>query len=347
MQRLIMVSTTFALIWVIGFASESARAQGKKPDPRTEFLEPEKAGPDFAVQGEYEGEVAGKGKLGAQVIAHGDGKFALVFLPGGLSADKVRADDKFRIKAVDAKTVDGKTTITPKAGWTGEFSNGVLIGKTKEGDAFSLKRVLRQSPTLSTKPPAGAVVLFDGSSANEWEGGKLVDGLLFHVDNKWATSKKVFRDFQAHVEFRVPFMPFARGQGRANSGVYLAQRNKNSRPGYEIQVLDSFGLDGKIDECGAIYGQKAPLLNMCFPPLSWQTFDIEFKAARFTKDGAKAVGPILTLHHNGVKIHDNLELQENSYTGGEKTLADKPGAFMLQNYVGKVYYRNIWVVEKP
>jgi DNA invertase Pin-like site-specific DNA recombinase len=179
-----------------------------------------------------------------------------------------------------------------------------------------------------------------------WLRNRLLGGKLARAE-QWATSKKVFRDYQAHVEFRDPFMPFARGQGRANSGVYLDQCNKNSRPGYEIQVLDSFGLDGKIDECGAVYGQKAPLLNMCYPPLSWQTYDIQFKAARWNKDRTKAASPVLTVHHNGVKIHDNIELQENYLTGGEKSLADKPGALMLQNYVGKVYYRNIWVVEKP
>jgi hypothetical protein len=222
----------------------------------------------------------------------------------------------------------------------------MLTGKTKEGDAFALKRVIRQSPTLGAKAPAGAVVLFDGSSADEWEGGKLVDGFLFHADKKNATSKKLFRDFETHVEFRLPFMPYARNQARANSGVYL-HRLGNGRPGYEIQVLDSFGLDGKIDECGAVYFQKAPLLNMCFPPLSWQTYDIQYKAARFDKDGKKVASPVLTVRHNGVKVHDGYELQESYYTGGEKTLADKPGAFFLQNYIGKVYYRNIWVVEKP
>src|SRR5207237_6464952 len=115
--------------------------------------------------------------------------------------------------------------------------------------------------------PAGVVILFFGSNVDEWIDGKLLDGFLFHLDKKWATSNKVFRDFQAHVEFRAPFMPFARGQGRANSGVYLAQHNKSSRPGYEIQVLDSFGLAGKIDERGAAYGPRAPLLHMCYPPL--------------------------------------------------------------------------------
>jgi len=351
MHRLIIAAATFASAWVIGLALGPAEAQDRKPDPREEFLDAEKAGPDFAIQGEYEGARADKGKLGAQVIAHGQGSFALVFLPGGLPGDGW--DGKTRIK-VSAKTADGKTTFkggtnknASDFGWSGDISNGMLTGKTKEGDAFSLKRVSRQSPTLGAKPPAGAVVLFDGSSADEWDGGKLVEGgFLYHVDKKHATSKKVFRDFEAHVEFRLPFMPYARNQARANSGVYLACLNKSSRPGYEIQVLDSFGLEGKHDECGAVYFQKAPLVNMCFPPLCWQTYDIQFKAARFDKDGKKVAGPVLTLRHNGVKIHDEYELQESYYTGGEKTLADKPGAFFLQNYVGKVHYRNIWVVEK-
>ena len=350
MRRLLIGPVTLGLGIAIVSALGASQAQDKKPDPRVEFLDTEKAGPDFAVQGEYAGEITGKGKLAAQVIAYGDGNFALVFLPGGLPG--AGWDGKTRIK-LTARSLDGKTTFKGSTnknatdfGWTGEFGDEILTGKTKEGDAFSLKRIVRHSPSLGEKPPAGAVVLFDGSSADEWEGGKLVDSFLFHVDNKWATSKKVFRDFKAHLEFRAPFMPYARSQGRANSGVYLDQRNKSSRPGYEIQVLDSFGLDGKIDECGAIYGQKAPLLNMCYPPLTWQTYDIQFKTARFDKVGKKIAKPVLTVHHNGVTIHDDLELEENGFTGGEKSLTDKPGAFMLQNYIGKVYYRNIWLVEK-
>ena len=86
-------------------------------------------------------------------------------------------------------------------------------------------------------------------------------------------------------------------------------------------------------------------------PVDWRerflrAYDIEFQATRFNKDGTKAASPVLTLQHNGVIIHDKLELKESFYTGGEKGVADKPGAIMLQNYVGKVYYRNIWVVEK-
>src|SRR5262245_14699303 len=190
-----LAGTLSIFAFLIGLSFNLAQAQDQKPDPRTELLDPEQAGPDFAIQGEYEGEIAGKGKLGAQVIAHGDGNFALVFLPGGLPGagwdGKTRIKPRFGLFA--AKTTEGKTAFKgntnkndPDFGWEGEFANGVLSGKTKEGDAFALKRVVRQSPTLGAKAPAGAVVLFDGSSVDEWDGGKLVDKLLFHAEGKQA-----------------------------------------------------------------------------------------------------------------------------------------------------------------
>ncbi len=268
-----------------------------------------------------------KGKVGAQVIAEGDGKFTVHLLPGGLPGDGWGGKTKI---TGAAKTDDGKTTLS-NGKLAGTIADGKLTGVFADSD-FTLKHVVRKSKTLGQRPPEGAIVLFDGTGADEWQGGKLVEGKLL---NMGVTSKKAFKDFKLHVEFRLPFMPKARGQGRANSGVYLQSV-------YEIQVLDSFGLKGLNNECGGIYSLVAPSVNMCYPPLSWQTYDIEYKAPRFDADGKKTANAVATVLHNGVKIHDNVEIKKS--TDGKKE-TDKPAPIHLQNHGNPVYYRNIWVVE--
>jgi hypothetical protein len=151
-----------------------------------------------------------------------------------------------------------------------------------------------------------------------------------------AKTNRDFGSYKLHVEFRVPFMPTARGQGRGNSGVYQHGR-------YEIQVLDSFGLTENPGECGAIYGQKAPDINVSLPPGRWQTYDIEFIAPQFEASGKQIKGAIITVLHNGVKIHDAVEVQK--VTGGAWGAPAKTGPVRLQDHGGDpTRFRNIWIV---
>lgn len=282
------------------------------------------AGPDYGIQGEYAGD-----RFGVQVIALGDGQFSAVVLTGGLPG--AGWDRKGRT-VIEGRR-DGDTVVFSQEDNTLTLHDGQLSGNL--GDArVSARKIERKSPTLGARPPKNALVLFDGSGTDEWKQGRLVDGRFLGVA---ARTKREFRDFHLHLEFRTPFMPASRGQARGNSGMYLLDQ-------YECQVLDSFGLEGRDNECGGIYKIARPAVNMCLPPLTWQTYDVDFKAARFDESGKKTSPAVTTIRLNGVTIHDALELPKATPGGGRSD--EKKGALFLQNHGDPVVYRNIWIVEK-
>lgn len=192
--------------------------------------------------------------------------------------------------------------------------------------------------------PADAVVLFDGTDLSHWVKRGTEEPAEWKVENGYMEvvprtgdicSKELFYDCQIHVEFWLPLMADQTGQGRANSGVYLQGR-------YEIQVLDSYGLDSKDDDCGGIYKLAAPLVNASRPPENWQTYDIFFLAPRFNEHGRKTDNARVSVLHNGIWIHYDLEIAEP--TGGEidHNFAE-PGPLMLQDHGNLIRFRNVWV----
>ena len=124
---------------------------------------------------------------------------------------------------------------------------------------------------------------------------------LEHSETRF--TKRTFEDFHLHIEFRLPLLPDHTDQKRGNSGVIIEEFQF-----FEVQVLDCYGLPGYYDECGAIYQIAPPKVNMCLMPLQWQSYDITYRAPRINRQGKLTKPPMITVDHNGVLIHKNLEL---------------------------------------
>ncbi|MDX1947144.1 MAG: DUF1080 domain-containing protein [Pirellulaceae bacterium] len=309
-------------------------ANPPKPGSKTAVIDPALADADFAIQGEYSGSanIAGRGyeRVGLQVVALGDGKFDAVRFRGGLPGggwdqqSKVKLTGQSESGSVLLTGEDGKISLTGPVAIVQDAS-GREIGR--------LVKVERTSSTMGLPAPAGATVLFAGQATPELPGAKLTpDGLLL----AGVLTKKTVGPFRLHLEFRTPYMPYARGQARGNSGVYIQQR-------YEVQILDSFGLEGIENECGGLYRQRRPDLNMCLPPLTWQTYDIWFTPPQFAADGkTKLANAWITVLHNGVTIHNREIIAK---TGGGKQEGPDRLPINLQDHGNPVTFRNIWIVD--
>ena len=230
-----------------------------------------------------------------------------------------------------------------------------LYGDTPDAKhAWSVHDMNRPRPAVITaepgKPPADAVVLFDGSSLDAWldkDGNackwKIVEGGALEVVPKTGEirTKDAFGDCQLHMEFATPPAEGS-SQGRGNSGVFLMGM-------HEIQVLDCFDNDTYPDgQCSSVYAENPPLVNACRKPGEWQTYDIVFHQPIWEGETVKHPATV-TVIHNGVLTQDNWEFEGLSTHCQRKPL--KPYAaklpMRLQDHGNRMRFRNIWIREIP
>ena len=323
-----------------------AAPKKKKPAPPKKVTppvtDPEKVD---KYTGEYTGSFVVDGKKGdglAQIIAEKDGQYRAVLMRG---LWKTAKDIKqVRIELTGKADKDGNIQLEG-GGWTGTLvGRKTLVAKCDKG-SFDGKWTVRKSPTLCAKPPKGAIVLLPFEpgkkpSMDEWtnKGWPARSNGAMRVGRGSNFTVRKFGSMKLHIEWRCPYEPHRRGQGRGNSGVYTQKR-------YEVQVLESFGLASKSNDAGSIYRVANTKINASLPPLQWQTYDIEFQSAVVGADGKVKTPPMLTVSHNGIEIHKNQVLPSKTTAAAASGITPKD-SLMLQDHGNKVEYRNIWIVEK-
>jgi hypothetical protein len=289
---------------------------------------------DFRIQGEYlyKDQDNTADNKGLAVIAEGLGKFRVVVYGGGLPGDGWFMSKGRTVHSAEL-TNFGELTVRDNTGSPViyKITQNVLV----DPNARSFTKVERKSPTLGQKAPVGAIVLFDDGKASDWFTKADVNEKSQTLWSEAQTKPFEQRPYTLHVEFMTSFMPFARGQGRSNSGVYINQS-------YECQILDSFGLDGKNNECGGFYQISEPKVNMCYPPLQWQTYDIDYTPATYDADGKRLTKTKISVKHNGVEIQKDVEFDKETFVAPKKE-GPEPGGLYLQGHGNRVQYRNIWL----
>jgi hypothetical protein len=223
-------------------------------------------------------------------------------------------------------------------------------GKVKVDDAERMWCDFAEPPMVKLEKTSKGkeVVLFDGKDFSHWtdQNGKPVrweivgDAMKIVPKTGSIITKRNYKDFKLHVEFKLPQLPpEVKGQGRGNSGVYIQRR-------YEIQILDSYDEPPSNNGGGSIYRFKAPDENACKKPGEWQSYDITFRAARFEGEGKnakKVKNARITVKHNGILIHDDVEVPNK--TGAGQKEGPEPGPILLQDHGNEVWFRNIRIVE--
>jgi hypothetical protein len=210
----------------------------------------------------------------------------------------------------------------------------------------------------NTAPPSDAIVLFDGKNLDEWVSNRdkspakwlVSDGVLTVNKAKDAgniETKQTFKDYQLHIEWKIPENITGTGQARGNSGVFLASTGPGD-DGYELQVLDSYNNKTYVNgQAGSIYKQAIPLVNANRKPGEWQTYDVVWTAPTFNTDGSVKTPAYVTVLFNGVLVENHFELKgETRYIGKPFYKKYDTAPIKLQAHGDRsepISFRNIWV----
>ncbi len=231
-----------------------------------------------------------------------------------------------------------------------EFSGTEPI--TPEETEFYEPKVPVVTPAAKGKAPSDAIVLFDGSSLDQWLSSTDSTATKWHLNKDGSMTvndktgniqtKQNFGDIQLHIEWRSPAEVQGEGQHRGNSGIFLNGI-------YEVQVLDQNDNPTYVNgQVASIYKQHVPLAMASVPSGEWNTYDIIYHTPVFNNDGGKIKSGTVTVIHNGVLVQDHVELKGNTaYIGWPKNTPHGKGPLMLQDHGdnSRVSYRNIWVRE--
>lgn len=250
---------------------------------------------------------------------------------------------------------------------------GLVLVMLLAAGGFAAKEVMkydvhdptRPNPPVITppeqigQPPSDAIVLFDGKDTSQWVSEKDGGDVKWIIENGYMQvapkaggirTKKTFGNCQLHIEWCTPegVDPKITDQKRSNSGVFLMDR-------YELQVLDSYTDDNyktnrtyADGQAGAIYGQHPPMVNACRKAGQWQSYDVSFLRPLFDGDGNLIRKGRITLLHNGVVVHNNLDIEgTTAHKQKAKYTPQESGSIHLQDHGNPIRFRNIWIRELP
>ena len=290
----------------------------------------------FQIQGEYHGRIVLPGfprESGLQVVATSETTFDAYLLGGGLPGAGWDRQNRVLYQGSGSSHVTFTNPESPLSfryleaypGCLFVFRNGYRIG--------TFRKLTRVSPTMHLPAPERAIILFNGKDEPRLKNVRVNSNGTLGIG---AETIDQVQNMRLHVEFKTPFEPHESGQGRGNSGIYIQRR-------YEVQILDSFGLELEPNRCGGLYKQKSADINMALPPETWQTYDIYFYAAKFDESGKRTHRARITVVQNGVRIHDDYELLNK--TGAGRPESPSPGPIWFQDHRNKVQFRNLWMVS--